>query len=124
VATLSVPQELQTPYIKQIQTDLAAVNGPKSITFSIAVAYAEADLLVSQLKAVGANLNTKTWDQVINDGNYVYKSSVEGGTGQMSFPAMHFISADCGATLKVVGTDFVPATPYTCADSVVVTGGT
>jgi branched-chain amino acid transport system substrate-binding protein len=115
-----VPQELQTPYIKQMEKDLTAISAPTFITFSLAVAYAEADVLISQLKAVGADLNTKTWDQTINGGGYVYKSSVDGGGGQMSFPSMHFMGADCGVAVQIQGTNYVAATPYSCYDSIVV----
>ena len=82
-----------------------------------AIAYVQADLLVSELKAVGKNLNTKTFDQKINGGGFTYKSSAEGGPGQMEFPAMHFIPADCAAMLKISGTTYDVSVPFTCYDS-------
>ena len=60
-------------------------------------------MLVSMLKATGSTLNTKTFDQKINNGNYTYKSSVAEGPGQMEYPAMHHIAADCAAVLKIDG---------------------
>jgi ABC-type branched-subunit amino acid transport system substrate-binding protein len=124
VSSQIVPQEAQTPYIKQIETDLQAVNSKtgKFITLSAAIAYAEADVLVSQLKAVGSTLNTKTFDQKINNGNYTYKASAEGGPGQMSFPSMHFIASDCAAMLKITGMSYTQVVPFTCYPSVIAKG--
>jgi branched-chain amino acid transport system substrate-binding protein len=124
VSSQIVPQEAQTPYIKQIENDLTASGAPtgKFVTLPIAMAYAQADELVSMLKAVGKNLDTKTWDQKINNGKYTYTSSAEGGPGQMEFPAMHHIAADCAAVMKIEGTTYTPVIPFTCYDSVVVKG--
>ena len=124
VSSQIVPQEAQTAYIKQMETDLTASNAPtgKFITLAIALAYAQADVLVSMLKATGSTLNTKTFDQKINNGNYTYKSSVAQGPGQMEYPAMHHIAADCAAVLKIdgPGAKYIPTVPFTCYDSPVV----
>jgi branched-chain amino acid transport system substrate-binding protein len=118
VSSQTVPQEEQTAYIKQIENDLTASNAStgKFITQAIATAYAQADLLVSQLKAVGSKLDTKTFDQKINK-SYTYKPSAQGGQGQMSFPAMHFIPADCAAMLKISGTTYNEVVPFSCYES-------
>jgi len=125
VSAQIVPQEAQTAYIKQMETDLVSSSAPtgKFITLSIAIAYAQADVLVSMLKATGATLNTKTFDAKINNGNYTYKSSAEGGPGQMEYPAMHHIASDCAAVLKIngPGASYIPTVPFTCYDSPVVT---
>ncbi|MEX2099865.1 MAG: ABC transporter substrate-binding protein, partial [Acidimicrobiia bacterium] len=94
VSSQIVPQEAQTAYIKQMETDLTSSGAAtgKFITLAIALAYAQADVLVSMLKATGATLDTKTFDQKINGGGYTYKASAEGGPGQMSYPAMHHIA--------------------------------
>ena len=119
VSSQVVPQEENTAYIKQILQDLKAsgARNPDFISLAAAIAYAQADVLVSQLKAVGKNLNTKTFDQKINGGSYTYKSSAAGGPGQMEFPAMHFISADCAAVLKISGTSYTQTVPFTCYPS-------
>jgi branched-chain amino acid transport system substrate-binding protein len=121
VSSQIVPAEEDTPYIKQMQKDLEAINAKtgKFITLSDAIAYAEADVLVSQIKAAGKTLNTKTFDQKINGGKYVYKSSAAGGPGQMEFPSMHQISADCAAMLKISGTTYTEVVPFTCYPSAV-----
>lgn len=124
VSSQIVPQEAQTSYIKQMETDLTASSAAtgKFITLSIAIAYAQADVLVSMLKATGATLNTKTFDAKINNGNYTYKSSAEGGPGQMEYPAMHHIASDCAAILKIngPGASYIPTVPFSCYESPVV----
>ena len=64
VSSQIVPQEAQTAYIKQMETDLVSSGAAtgKFITLAIAIAYAQADVLVSMLKATGSTLNTKTFD--------------------------------------------------------------
>jgi ABC-type branched-subunit amino acid transport system substrate-binding protein len=121
VSSQTVPAEQNTAYIKQMQEDLQAVNAKTGsfVTLANSIAYAEADVMVSQLKAVGKNLNTKTFDQKINDGNYTYKSSAAGGQGQMEFPSMHFIPADCASMLKIEGTKYTQTVPFKCYPSVV-----
>jgi branched-chain amino acid transport system substrate-binding protein len=119
VSSQIVPSEANTPYIKQMQDDLTAANAKTGnfVTLANAMAYAQADLLVSQLKAVGKNLTTKTFDQKINGGGYTYKSSAAGGQGQMQFPAMHMIPADCAAMLKINGTTYEQVVPFSCYPS-------
>jgi branched-chain amino acid transport system substrate-binding protein len=121
VSSQTVPSEQDTPYIKQMQKDLVAVNAKTGnfVTLANSIAYAEADLLVSQLKAAGKTLNTKTFDQAINNGNYTYKSSAAGGQGQMEFPSMHFIPADCASMLKIDGTTYKQIVPFKCYPSLV-----
>lgn len=121
VSAQTVPAESATPYIKQMQKDLTAVNAKTGsfVTLANSIAYAQADLLVSELKAVGKTLNTKTFDQKINQGNYTFKSSAEGGQGQMEFPSMHFIPADCSAMMKVNGVNYEQVVPFSCYPSVV-----
>jgi ABC-type branched-subunit amino acid transport system substrate-binding protein len=121
VSSQTVPSEQDTPYIKQMQKDLTASNAKTGdfVTLANSIAYAQADLLVSQLKAAGKTLNTKTFDQKINGGNYTYKSSAAGGQGQMEFPSMHFIPADCASMLKIDGTTYNQIVPFKCYPSVV-----
>lgn len=121
VSSQIVPQEQNTAYIKQILKDQAAINikNANFISFGAAIAYAQADLLVSQLKAAGKTLNTKTFDQKINNGSYTYKASAAGGPGQMEFPSMHFAPADCAAILQVKGTSYELKVPFTCYPSIV-----
>ncbi|HEX4530230.1 MAG TPA: ABC transporter substrate-binding protein, partial [Acidimicrobiia bacterium] len=60
VSSQTVPAEQDTAYIKQMQKDLTAINAKTGsfVTLANSIAYAQADLLVSQLKAVGKTLNT------------------------------------------------------------------
>jgi hypothetical protein len=121
VSTQTVPAEANTKFIQQEEADLKAINAKNGsfVTSAIATAYAEADVLVSMLKATGKTLNTKTFDQKINGGGYTYKSSAAGGPGQMEYPSMHFIAADCAAMMKISGTNYVTSVPFTCVNSIV-----
>jgi ABC-type branched-subunit amino acid transport system substrate-binding protein len=121
VSSQTVPSEANTAWIKQMQKDLTAVNAKTGsfVTLANSIAYAEADLLVSQLKAAGKTLNTKTFDQAMNKASYTYKSSAAGGPGQMEYPSMHFIPADCSAMLKIDGTNYKQLVPFKCYPSVV-----
>ena len=91
---------------------LAAAVSWKSEPETSAVAW-------TPLKAAGKTLNTKTFDQKINNGNYTFKSSAAGGQGQMEFPSMHFIPADCASMLKIDGTTYKQVVPFKCYPSLV-----
>jgi ABC-type branched-subunit amino acid transport system substrate-binding protein len=121
VSSQIVPSEENTAYIKQVQSDLEASGAKtgKFMTLADAIAYAQADQLVSELKATGKTLNTKTFDQKVNGGKYVYKPSAAGGPGQMSFPSMHAIPADCAAMLKISNATYTEVVPFTCYPSLV-----
>jgi len=124
VVTQIVPQEQQTDYIKQVETDLTAVNAAagKLITLSGAIAYAQAEMLVEQLKAVGKDLNTKTFDQKVNGGSFTFSAPQAGGPGKLSFPSGHFIPADCAAVAKVENKAYNVVVPFDCYASPVVKG--
>ena len=94
IDTQIVPQEEQTDWIKQMETDLVAVNAKagKLITLSGAIAYAQAEMLVEQITAVG----------------------------KMDFPSAHFIPADCAAIVKVEAKQYKVALPFDCYKSAVV----
>jgi ABC-type branched-subunit amino acid transport system substrate-binding protein len=111
-----VPQEEQTPYIKQIEQDLLAVNAKngKFILFGAANAYAQAEMLVEQLQAVGKDLNTKTFDDKINGGSFKFSPPEAGGPGKLGFPEGHFLPSDCAAIVKVQSAQFVPVVPFKC----------
>ena len=125
VVTQTVPQEEQTEYIKQFEKDLEAINAPagKLITLSASIGYAQAEMFVEQLKAVGKDLNTKTFDEKVNGGDFTaYKTALAGGPGKMDFPSGHFIPADCAAVLKVEAKQYKMSVPFACYESPVVKG--
>ena len=63
------------------------------------------------------SMSSKTFDQKVNGGSYTYKSSAAGGPGQMEFPSMHTIPADCAAMLKISGTTYQEVVPFSCYPS-------
>jgi len=124
VVTQIVPQEEQTDYVKQIETDLVAINSKtgKFISLAAAIAYAQAEMLVEQLKAVGKDLNTKTFDEKVNGGTFSFNPPKAGGPGKMDFPSGHFIPADCAAVVKVTNKEYKVTVPFACYTSPVVKG--
>jgi branched-chain amino acid transport system substrate-binding protein len=115
-----VPQEEQTGYIKQIEKDLAAIKAKNGtfIPIGAAIAYAQAEMLVEQLQAVGADLNTKTFDEKVNGGAFTFQPKESGGPGKLAFPQGHFLPSDCAALLKIEKAKYVPVVPFSCYKSV------
>jgi branched-chain amino acid transport system substrate-binding protein len=118
ITTQVVPYEQNTPYIKQIKANLASIGQAKQLTLGSFMGYAEADMVIGMLQAVGNNLNTKTFDQKINGGGYTsFKTSAAGGLGKLVWPAGHYLPADCAAAVRVKGTGYQVAAPFTCLQS-------
>ena len=109
------PQETGSAYIKQEQADLAADNGsPTGITIGVAQGYENAVLWVQMLKAAGKDLNTKTFDQAVNGGNFISNAGHAGGAGNIAWPNGHFIPVPYAAAVKVNNSKYDPALPYEC----------
>ena len=88
------------------------------ILFGAAIGYAQAEMLIEQLQKAGKDLNTKTFDQKINGGNFVsYTADPPGGPGKLQWPAAHYLPADCAAIVKVSGTNYTTVQPFSCYDS-------
>ena len=115
-----VPQEEQTDYIKQIEKDLTAIKAKTGtfIPLGAAIAYAQADMLVEQLQAVGRDLNTKSFDEKVNGGDFTFEPTESGGPGNLAFPQGHFLPSDCAALLKIEHAKYVPVAPFRCYKSV------
>ena len=120
VSSQVVPQEEQTDYIRQIEKDLAAIKAKNGtfITLGAGIAYAQAEMLVEQLLAVGRDLDTKTFDQKVNGGDFTFEPEESGGPGRVAFPQGHFLPADCAALLKIEDAKYVPVAPFRCYKSV------
>jgi branched-chain amino acid transport system substrate-binding protein len=119
INTQIVPQEQQTDWVKQMETDLESSKAAtgKFITFGGALGYAQANLWVAMLEAAGKTLDTKTFDQAVNVKGLTVDPGA-GGIGAVSFPGQHFLPTDCAAIVKVEGGKFVVAKEYSCYDSI------
>ncbi|HUA95713.1 MAG TPA: ABC transporter substrate-binding protein [Acidimicrobiales bacterium] len=117
VNTQLVPSEQNTAYDQQIATQLGDIGQPKFVTEGAFFGYAEADLFVQQLEAVGHTLNTKTFDQKINDSGFASFTASDGGPGKLVWPAGHYLPSDCASIVKVVGTNYQVVTPFSCYQS-------
>jgi len=124
VNTQEVPNEEETPYVKQVASGLTAVGSQPFVTLGAFQGYSQADMLVQMLQAVGKKLNTKTFDQKINGGGFTaFASGPSGGPGKLIWPAAHYIPADCAAIVKVSGTQYHVVEPFSCYQSYKVVGG-
>jgi branched-chain amino acid transport system substrate-binding protein len=127
VNTQVVPQEeASSGFVKQELAALKAIGQPQFLTLGASIGYAEATEFVEQLKAVGKNLNTKTFDQTINGGKFENFTSAEGvaagGLGKLLWPAAHYIPSDCSVIVKVSGTNYTVANPFKCYSSYLLKG--
>ena len=93
---------------------LAANGSPTAITIGVAQGYEQASLMVQMLQAAGKDLNTKTFDQAVNGGNFIFKAGHDGGAGDINWPNGHFIPVPCAAAVKVDNSKYVSALPYSC----------
>ena len=117
VNTQIVPQEEGTPWVKQEQADLEAIGEPPFVTLAGAIGYAEAELLIEQLDAVGADLDTATFDAAVNGGDFTAFADIEGGPGPLLWPAAHLLPADCAAIVQIDGTSYDVVSPFRCYSS-------
>ena len=116
-----VPQEQNSPYVKTVRAALQLANQPSSqISIGANIGYAEGTMLVEQLQAIGKNLNTKTFDQAINDDHFAnYKGLLaKGGLGLLNWPAGHYLPLDCSAIVQAKGTSYKVALPYACYQTI------
>jgi branched-chain amino acid transport system substrate-binding protein len=111
--------EEQTPVIKQIQADLAAIGQPTSISLGDSVGWWSADLLINGLQATAAKgaVTPQSFDQVLNS-NFTYNGPEAGGIEGLSFP-QHNVQAEtlgCADLIQVNNTAKVWEVPgkYTC----------
>jgi hypothetical protein len=122
VNTQVVPSEENTPFIQQINSDLTADGQKPFVTLGGEIGYIEGEQFVEELTAVGQDLNTKTWDQKINGGQFKAYGDIQGGPGPMLFPAAHDLPADCAAIVKISNAQYSVVTPFGCYSSLPVTG--
>jgi branched-chain amino acid transport system substrate-binding protein len=117
VNTQVVPQEENTPWVQQEVADLQASGQKPFVTLGGAIGYAEAELFVEQLQAVGKTLDTKTFDTTVNGGSFTSFDKITGGPGVLKWPAAHDLGADCAAVLKISGTSYTVVVPFACYQS-------
>jgi ABC-type branched-subunit amino acid transport system substrate-binding protein len=114
------PQETGSSYIKQEQADLQAIGASTAVTIGVAQGYEFANLMVQMLQAAGKDLNTKTFDDAVNNsGTFVNKSGHAGGAGDLNWPNGHFIPAPCAAIVQINNGKYTSAIDYTCYSAVV-----
>ena len=83
------------------------------MTLGGAIGYAEAEQLIEQLQAVGSTLNTKTFDQKVNDGSFTSYVGASGGLGT-STGRPPTTAGRLRAIVKIVGTNYQVVEPFCC----------
>jgi len=115
----TVPQEQNSPFIKLELADLTADGQTPNLTLGASIGWAEAEQFIEMIKAAGKNLNTKTFDQAVNDRKFTsFTGLPAGGLGKLDWPAAHFLPSDCSAVLQVSGDVYKVRVPFKCYQSV------
>jgi branched-chain amino acid transport system substrate-binding protein len=117
-----VPAEETGAYDKAIAKALTAIGKKPFVTLGTYIGYAEAEQISNMIKAAGKNLNTKTFTQAVNGTKDFasYKGSPATGPGDITWPAAHYLPADCAAILQVTGTKYVVKKKFACYTDFVV----
>jgi ABC-type branched-subunit amino acid transport system substrate-binding protein len=110
------PQESDSPAIEQLQEDLDAIGADTAATFGVSQGYWQADLFIQMLEAAPDAASGEELVDTLNEG-FEYRSELEGGSGDLSFPDNHDISAPCAALVRVEGGEYVVDQPYTCYEN-------
>ncbi len=111
------PQEEYREVTGVIAEDLDAVDGPLVYSQAITLGYWSADVLVTFLEAVGADLNNATFSAVVHGAGVAYAPGLAGGPCPISSAAMHVDPAGGAALVQVRGGIYRPVVEFTCPDA-------
>jgi ABC-type branched-subunit amino acid transport system substrate-binding protein len=108
-------QESDSPAIKHIQADLAAIHDSTSIQFGTSVGYWSADVLIAALKATAAKgpLSPAALEQTIASG-FDYRPALAGSIGAETFPEDLQRPVPCATVVKVTGSSYQSVVPFSC----------
>lgn len=118
VNTQMLPEEFGGTAITQMQDDLTAIGADPQISIGTSVGYWSADVLIQMLEKVGQDLTPANFEKVINAGFTYVPEGDPIGIGPVEFPRDHEQATPCAAIVEVKGTEYVPAVPMTCYESV------
>jgi branched-chain amino acid transport system substrate-binding protein len=111
--------ESNGPAIKQIQSDLAAIHQPTTVSQNVLIGYWSADVFLQMLQKVGRNLTPSTFGKVMSEG-FTYKPVFTPyGLGPVQFPQNQAYPAQCGSMVQAEGTTYKQVLPVTCYSQVV-----
>jgi ABC-type branched-subunit amino acid transport system substrate-binding protein len=117
VNTQLVPAEETGAYDKALEAALTAVGKKPFVTLGSFIGYSEGIQIGNLIKAAGKTLNTKTFTLAVNNPKKPlasYKGVPATGPGNITWPAAHYLPADCAAIVQVTGTKYVVKQPFTC----------
>jgi len=102
--------ESNSPFVKQMVADYQAIGkSSDDISFGGLYAYMTADLMIAAMKKVAPNFG-KLVPTVAK--GFSYKPAVD--SSPFTWPAAYNQSGSCATVVKVSGTQYQIATPFTC----------
>jgi branched-chain amino acid transport system substrate-binding protein len=112
-------QEDQSPAIKQMETDLKAINASTTIDLGTAIGYWTADMFIQMLKATAAKgpITQQSFHDVVNAG-VTLKPEMKGSNGPLIFPEYESKPLPCASFVQAEGSHYVSKVPYTCYENV------
>src|SRR5690606_16981695 len=98
------------------EADLEAsdAEGGTTIQLGTSLGYEMASLIVQAVEAAGPDLDTRTFDEAVNGGEFVFRPGHPGGAGDIAFPNGHFIPNACAAMLGVESAAYTVALDFQC----------
>lgn len=110
----SVPaQEENTPAIRQIEADLAAIGKPTSIDLGVEVGYWSADLFAQMALKLGKNFSDANLAKLANTTGFTSKQ-IPGGACPVSFPKMHTSAPGGAGVEELVNGHYKVIVKYQC----------
>jgi ABC-type branched-subunit amino acid transport system substrate-binding protein len=116
INTMFAGYESNTPALKQMETDVAAVKPGSQNTLTLFLGYASADMFIQSVKAAlksSKTLTSTSIQQAASNVTYDMKNTI----GPITYPASYkYPVKSCAALLyDADGTAFTVAQPYTCS---------
>jgi ABC-type branched-subunit amino acid transport system substrate-binding protein len=108
------PSESGSAAVDQVAADLQAIGADPFVTLGASLGYWNADLLVQQLEAAGADLTPDTFQAAMDGFTY---EPVDGGIGPVTFPKDQSEATPCAAVVQVTDGQYEVINPMACYES-------
>jgi hypothetical protein len=107
-------QEEQSDFIHQMEADLTAAGEDTVIQLGTVIGYTIGEQIVQMLDAIGPELDTQTFDETVNGGDFVFRPGYGEGHGDMAFPAGHFVPSPCATLVNISDGAYGIELPFDC----------
>jgi branched-chain amino acid transport system substrate-binding protein len=108
------PSESGSAAVQQVADDLTAIGAEPFVTLGASLGYWNADILVQQLEAAGAELTPESFQAAMDGFTY---ESVDGGIGPVAYPKDQAEATPCAAVVEVKGGKYEVLNPMDCYES-------